>query len=182
MPKAKTKGWLEENLYWLAPDVDPNVVTGLSVLAMLGAAFYVVRHEVVLAGALVLLSGFLDVLDGTIARKYKRQTRFGAFLDRVSDRVNDSIILASIAFASLVPLSVGLFTLALVLTASYSSAVIDSLSRVKRAEALSTRWLRILLIAGGLLLNQVNSATLAVLAVAFYSFLERCWAATRLEK
>jgi len=45
--------------------------------------------------ALMAISAFMDALDGVVARVSGRQSRFGAFLDSMSDRVSDaSYILA----------------------------------------------------------------------------------------
>ena len=44
------------------------------------------------AGILLLLGGFLDVLDGEFARRKNETSRYGAFLDSVLDRYSESAV------------------------------------------------------------------------------------------
>ncbi len=50
-----------------------------------------------LGGVLVLLSGFLDVLDGAVARATETASKAGDFLDHALDRYADVVILAGFA-------------------------------------------------------------------------------------
>ena len=52
---------------------------------------------VLLAGGIVVLSGFLDSLDGTVAVLTERVTRFGFVLDSVVDRLSDVAYLLALA-------------------------------------------------------------------------------------
>lgn len=45
---------------------------------------------------------FLDFLDGYVARKTKKTSRYGAFLDSTLDRISDAFIIAAFAFSGLV--------------------------------------------------------------------------------
>ena len=64
---------------------------GLCVNILAAAAF--VYGTWVLAGVLVLLAGFCDMLDGAVARTFNKVTRFGGFLDSVIDRYSDLVLL-----------------------------------------------------------------------------------------
>lgn len=73
--------------------VTPNALT-LSGLAVAGAAAYLVAQGYLAAGgAVVLLSGLFDLLDGALARATGRVSRFGALLDSVVDRVSEAVVL-----------------------------------------------------------------------------------------
>ena len=70
---------------------------------------------------LLLLSGLMDVLDGLSARLVYTPTRFGAFIDSVVDRVEDSLYVMGLLFIGLNGLLV-LVALALTLIIPYMSA------------------------------------------------------------
>lgn len=78
--------------------VRPNTLTvtgwALSVCAALlfGAGY--VRP----AGAVMLLGGLFDALDGAVARESNRMSSFGAFLDSTLDRLSEAAIFAGIIF------------------------------------------------------------------------------------
>ncbi len=69
--------------------VRPNTITTVGTgLVLVSAVFYATGH-VRLGGALLLLSGVADTLDGQVARGGAMVTRFGAFYDSTLDRVGD---------------------------------------------------------------------------------------------
>jgi len=68
---------------------NPNIITATGLLLSFGviiAAYY--RHTV-LALILLLVSSYMDALDGSLARITGRVTKFGAVLDSFSDRVEE---------------------------------------------------------------------------------------------
>jgi len=77
--------------------VNPNVLTVSGALVALVAAFYFASGNFVVGGALILASGFFDLVDGVVARHHGSATRFGAFLDSTLDRFVDMTLLLGIA-------------------------------------------------------------------------------------
>lgn len=76
--------------------VDPNWVTTVGVLVnLLGGAAYFFFH-IQLGGALVLLGGFLDVVDGQVAVRTGRQTVFGSFYDSTTDRIAEIAVMLGV--------------------------------------------------------------------------------------
>ena len=67
--------------------VNPNAITtvGVAVNLLAGLAFFLYRIQ--LGGALVLLGGFLDIVDGQVAVRTKQTTVFGSFYDSTTDRM-----------------------------------------------------------------------------------------------
>lgn len=51
-----------------------------------------------LAGAVMLLGGLFDALDGAVARESDRSSAFGAFLDSTLDRLSESAVFVGIVF------------------------------------------------------------------------------------
>jgi len=67
------------------PNTITTVGTGFVLVSALAYAFGHVRW----GGALLLMSGIVDTLDGQVARGSAQVTRFGAFYDSTLDRVGD---------------------------------------------------------------------------------------------
>ena len=116
----------------------PNAIStvGASVLVAAGAAFATGRVRA--GGALLLLSGLFDMLDGRLARISGQATPFGAFYDSTLDRVGESILFLGIALffvdggvpAAMVPGAVAAAILALAgsLLVSYTRARAEGLN------------------------------------------------------
>jgi archaetidylinositol phosphate synthase len=73
--------------------VSPNVITMLGPLVAIAAAMTFVLHQILFAAFLMLLAGFVDALDGAVARASGRTTAFGGVLDSICDRYADAILL-----------------------------------------------------------------------------------------
>lgn len=76
--------------------VNPNVLTVAGMLVSLAAATAFALGEFPAGGALMLLGGFFDLIDGVVARHHGVTSRFGAFLDATLDRVTDMATLLGI--------------------------------------------------------------------------------------
>ena len=75
---------------------NPNLVTllGLLVAAASVVPYLAGGRWIALGGALVLLSGLCDQLDGAVAVMTRRESTFGAIWDSVADRIADLLMLA----------------------------------------------------------------------------------------
>lgn len=82
---------------------DPNLLTVTGALISCGAAAAFAVGAPVVAGILILLGGFFDLVDGVVARHLGISTTFGAFLDSTLDRLVDMALYLGIAlyFASI---------------------------------------------------------------------------------
>lgn len=74
----------------------PNVVTYLGLLGNTIGAYLLATGQITWGGIVVLLMGPVDALDGSMARLRGESTRFGAFVDSVSDRYSELVILAGL--------------------------------------------------------------------------------------
>jgi len=77
----------------------PNAITALGCALSLVSAGLFATGSFRAAGAVMLLGGMFDALDGAVARELGRTSGFGAFLDSTLDRVSESAILAGLVFA-----------------------------------------------------------------------------------
>ncbi|MGP8319486.1 MAG: CDP-alcohol phosphatidyltransferase family protein [Methanosarcinaceae archaeon] len=79
----------------------PNALTfiGLAISIASAAAFAI--GEPIMGGALILVSGVFDILDGAVARVRGCMTSFGGVLDSVCDRYADAIVFIGIMYGAL---------------------------------------------------------------------------------
>jgi len=71
---------------------EPNHLTLLSLLISILAVYFIFIKDMT-GGLLVLVTFFLDALDGAVARAKKQTTPFGAYLDGMTDRIVEFFIL-----------------------------------------------------------------------------------------
>ncbi len=90
--------WIGEGSRWLldkivaalaATGINPNLLTFFGLLVNLSASVMFARGRFGQAAALIFFAGFLDILDGQVARRQNRVTAFGAFYDSTLDRYSD---------------------------------------------------------------------------------------------
>jgi len=103
------------------------------------------------AAGLLLISGFLDALDGVVARAYGKVTLFGGFLDSLLDRYADSLVLTGIILGWLAEgsplwLLAGLFAVLGSLLVSYSRARAEAAGVKMETVGLAERAERIIII------------------------------------
>jgi CDP-diacylglycerol--glycerol-3-phosphate 3-phosphatidyltransferase len=167
----------------IAANVNPNTITTIGTLIVIGSGVAFGLGWVRLGGALLLLSGIGDMLDGRVARGGNVVSKFGAFYDSTLDRVGDAALFGGIAvfFVSggvpelwrLPALVTTLIALSAVLVVSYARARAEGLGLeckvgiAQRAERILGIGLPTLFVGAGpsgfLLLAVVT--VLAVLAV-----------------
>jgi CDP-diacylglycerol--glycerol-3-phosphate 3-phosphatidyltransferase len=79
-------GWLVRHR------VHPNLLTTLGFLSTVASGVMFHQHHVRTAGALILLGGLFDILDGRVARLSSLGSKFGAFYDSTLDRISEIIV------------------------------------------------------------------------------------------
>src|SRR5688572_30842025 len=73
--------------------IHPNVLTLTGLAINIFAAVLFGKGMFTWAGLVVLFAGVFDMVDGEVARRTNRVTRFGAFFDSVIDRYSDMVLL-----------------------------------------------------------------------------------------
>ena len=155
--------------------ITPSSVTWFGFLLAAGAMALIVTGHLFAAGFMVLIAGFFDILDGALARRTKRVTRFGAFLDSTLDRLSEAVILLGILVLQAREQSLaGILLAGIALTGSLLVSYIRA-----RAEALGlecevglfTRPERVVVLALGLLLSHFDYAlVVALVIIVVFSF------------
>lgn len=157
--------------------ISPNTITWLGFLVTLGAAALIITGHLFAAGFVVLIAGFLDMLDGALARHTNQASRFGALLDSTLDRLSDGFLLLSILVLYLLreqsSIEAFIVVLALIgsLLVSYIRARAEALG-LKCQVGLFTRAGRVTVLALGLLLSQIDYALItALVIIVLFSFI-----------
>ena len=74
----------------------PNTMTFLGLIGNIAAAYFLSEGKMILSGLIVLIMGPIDALDGTMARLRGEPEKFGGFVDSVTDRYSELIILGGL--------------------------------------------------------------------------------------
>ncbi len=87
--------------FWMPPliqlfaktGISPNKITFLSFILGIGAAVCFAFGYFIAASILLMLSGFFDLADGSVARITGKTSPFGAFIDWIADKYIDGMVL-----------------------------------------------------------------------------------------
>jgi len=101
----------------------------------------------VIGGVLLLISGFFDIVDGSVARVTKQASKKGAFLDSTFDKISEVVIFAGIAFGGLADPFLCLLALGISILVSYTRARAESLGVELKGIGIGERAERMLLLA-----------------------------------
>ena len=82
--------------YFVRRRVNPNVITTIGTLCTIAAAVIYAFGHISIAGWVLGLTALFDVLDGAVARRTGRETKFGAFYDSSLDRISDGMLLGGL--------------------------------------------------------------------------------------
>lgn len=157
----------------------PNTVTLLGVAGNIVAAFFVVRGQITVGGIIMLIAWPVDALDGTMARLRGEASDWGAFVDSVSDRYSELIILGALLFhfamtnqhiAEVVTFAAAAGSILV----SYVKARAEAQS-FSAKEGLLTRAERYLVLGPSLLFNYPVVGVWIIAILANFTALQRIW-------
>lgn len=106
--------------------INPNLISVAGLLVSILAAYLFATGNLLLGGVFIALSGFVDILDGAVARKNLSTTPFGGVLDSTLDRFADAFILIGIIYGGFVDWFMGILALLASFTVSYVRARAES--------------------------------------------------------
>jgi CDP-diacylglycerol---glycerol-3-phosphate 3-phosphatidyltransferase len=156
--------------------ITPNQITIFGVLVQGVASYLIVIDRLGTAGAVLIVAGLLDTVDGAVAKARGLTSKFGALLDSTMDRLSDALVFLPIAWLYLAdPASeradmewvaaLALTTLVLSFLVSYTKARAESLGfecnvgLIERAE-------RLIVMIVALVFSALLPVALALLALA----------------
>jgi CDP-diacylglycerol---glycerol-3-phosphate 3-phosphatidyltransferase len=180
--------WLLDRIVGViaATGINPNLLTFLGlVVNFVAAAFFAVGRF--FTGALIIFfAGFLDILDGQVARRQNRVTAFGAFYDSTLDRYADMALYMGLLVYYSVSGRTPYVVLAAVATAgsvmvSYARARAESLIPLCKVGFMERPERLVLLIIGGLF-NRMGPVLWVIAVVSTLTVIHRIyftWQETR---
>ena len=168
----------------------PNIVTALGFLVALGAAVLVGTGYLWIGGLVFLAGALLDLMDGALARYTQKESRFGALLDSVFDRLGEAALFMGIAvYGLLEDLGEGrtLFLTSAVMSALITSQMVSYLRArgeglgIFSKAGLMTRPERVVLYSLGLILGlrALEVILIIVAVVSFLTLLQRLYVVSR---
>ena len=173
--------WILDSLVaWLSNlHINPNVLTLIGLLINIFAMVLFAKGIFLWAGLVILFAGVFDIVDGEVARRTQRVTKFGAFFDSVIDRYSDLLLLlgliiwyAKINRIFYVGLT-GLVLIGSVLT-SYSRARAESLIPACKVGFLE-RPERVVLLIIGSLFDRMPAVLWVMAILSNWTVSQRIW-------
>lgn len=158
--------------------ITPNALTFINLALNIVAAYVIATGHFLLGGVLVLVAGLFDLLDGALARFSKQTTRFGAILDSVADRISEAAILCGLLIWY-IPQEEASLEIVLIFVVLIGSFLVSYIRA--RAEGLGwqcqvglfTRAERVIVLAIGLLINQIFIALCVLVIFVFITVVQR---------
>ena len=147
--------------------IPPNLITFGGLLVVIIAAILIYNGKFRIGGVVLIVGSIFDAVDGQIARKKGKTSKFGAFFDSTLDRYAEFFIFFGIAFSgkgSLL-LFLSFWAISGSFMTSYTRARADSLG-IDIKEGFFTRIERIIIIIIGLIfLPDYMTYVMAILAI-----------------
>ena len=158
--------------------VHPNFLTisGLVITSL--SVPFLAQGNFLIGGLLVLLGGLCDALDGHLARKTKKVSKFGALLDSTLDRLADFLPLFGLALhfaGKTLWLAVVLLNIAFWFLVSYVKARAEGLGIKEKMGGLFERTERVAVLVVSLLTGFVEFGLLITLIGSLFTFLQRLY-------
>jgi CDP-diacylglycerol--glycerol-3-phosphate 3-phosphatidyltransferase len=158
--------------------ITPNALTFINLALNIIAAYVIATGHFLLGGILVLVAGLFDLLDGALARFTKQTTRFGAILDSMADRISEAVVLLGLLIWY-IPQEEASLEIVLIFVVLIGSFLISYIRA--RAEGLGwqcqvglfTRAERVIVLAIGLLINQIFIALCVLVVFVFITVVQR---------
>lgn len=75
----------------------PNALSALRILLIVPFVIFFMHNQILLAAAMIILSGLSDMFDGMIARKFNQFTQLGQMLDPFADKLTQGTVAVCLA-------------------------------------------------------------------------------------
>jgi len=177
---ASGKRIVDSLVIWLSKlRIHPNILTLIGLLINVIATVLFAKGLFFWAGLVIIFAGLFDIVDGEVARRTGRVTKFGAFFDSVIDRYSDMVLLLGLMIwygklARIFYLSLtGLVLMGSVLT-SYTRARAESLIPACKVGFLE-RPERIVLLIIGALTNRMAAVLWVMAILSNWTVFQRIW-------
>jgi archaetidylinositol phosphate synthase len=132
----------------------------------------------IIASIMLLISGFFDIVDGSVARVSKRSTSRGAFLDSNFDKISEALIFIGIAIGGLSSPILAMIALSTSILVSYLRARAESLGIELKGVGIGERAERMLIlsICGFIPISgSIQWGIIIIIVLSSFSFIQRFW-------
>ena len=156
--------------------ISPNVWTVIGLIfAFVSSLIYGLKFEysLILGGAILLISGFFDIVDGQVARYTNKITKSGGFLDSVFDKIAEVSIFFGILIGGYAEPYLVFLAVTLSLLVSYTRAIADTLTIKLQGIGIGERAERLLVIAIIGLIGFMEIAIIIVIIIAAITLMQR---------
>ncbi len=154
----------------------PNFWTSVGLgFAMVSGVVYGLGIEsgLVIGGALLLVSGFFDVVDGQVARVAQKTSRKGEYLDSVFDKIAEVAIFLGILIGGYAEPWAVFLAITLSLLVSYARAKSDIINIKMQGVGIGERAERLLVIAIVGIIGFMEYAVIIVAVIAGVTLVQR---------
>ncbi|MDP3623057.1 MAG: archaetidylinositol phosphate synthase [Methanobacteriaceae archaeon] len=161
-------------------NINPNYLTVLGLLIALLSAYMFAMGNLLWGGLLIALSGFLDIVDGAVARNNNTTTKFGGFLDSTTDRFSDAIIIIGIIYGGFVNWIFGILALHASLSVSYVRARAE-VEGIPCGVGIAERAERLVILMAGAFLGALfspkimSAAIILIIVLGYFTVLQRVY-------
>jgi len=132
----------------------------------------------IIASIMLLISGFFDIVDGSVARVSKRATSRGAFLDSNFDKISEALIFIGIAIGGLSSPILAMIALSTSILVSYLRARAESLGIELKGVGIGERAERLLIlsICGFIPISgSIQWGIIIIIVLSSFSYIQRFW-------
>lgn len=161
-------------------NIKPNYLTILGLLIALVAAYMFAMGSLLWGGIFIALSGFLDIIDGAVARNNNSITKFGGFLDSTADRFSDAFIIIGIIYGGFIGWFFGILALHASLSVSYVRARAE-VEGIPCGVGIAERAERLVILMVGAFLgvffgsNIMSAAVILIMVLGYFTVLQRVY-------
>ncbi|MEW6589183.1 MAG: CDP-alcohol phosphatidyltransferase family protein [Thermoproteota archaeon] len=164
--------------------LSPNFWTAVGLgFAFLSAVAYGLNSQIqfaaIIGGALLLVSGFFDIVDGQVARVTKKVSKKGGFLDSVFDKIAEIAIFLGLLVGGFAESYLVFLAITLSLLVSYARSRAESLGVKLQGIGIGERAERLLAIAIIGMIGFMQYAIIIVIIIAAITFIQRIAVTTK---
>lgn len=160
--------------FWTLVSLLFAVASGLTYMSPLLAAGIGWYYPSLAGSIMLLISGFFDIVDGSVARTLKQSSKKGAFLDSILDKISESLIFIGIAVGGLASPLFCQVAISLSLMVSYARSRSESMGIELKGVGIGERAERLLSVGFLGLIPQEDSLQYAVLLVCVLAGITLC--------
>jgi len=144
-------------------------------LSLISMSFYATQepYGALLGGFFFLLSGFMDIVDGAVAKFTNTVSRLGSFIDSTADRLGEVLVSFGLLIGGWAPPDFVFLMITFSILVSYVRAKGDSLGLDLKGSGIGERAERMLVLSFFSIAGYTFYGVIIVSTLAIFTFIER---------